>query len=140
MKHKIRRKLVWDDYGVSEIIADILILMMTVVLFAIIFAFVWSLPTPDEAVYADFDTSLEMRPLGGATVNLTHISGEDIKDYYTSMYLIMNKGRPGQDYRQLNVRGPAGVDVDNPLGYGISGDDTWTNENGRKIFQGSERL
>ena len=50
MREKIRRKLVWDDSGVSEIIADILILAMTVVLFAIIFAFVWSLPAPDEAV------------------------------------------------------------------------------------------
>jgi hypothetical protein len=126
MKDKIRRKLVWDDYGVSEIIADILILMMTVVLFAIIFAFVWSLPAPDEAVYADFDTSLNMRDLGGATINLTLISGEDIQDFYTSMYLIMNKGSPGQDYRELKVKGPAGVDVDNPLGYGVTGDETWS--------------
>jgi FlaG/FlaF family flagellin (archaellin) len=126
MKDKIRKKLVWDDHGVSEIIADILILAMTVVLFAVIFAFVWSLPAPDEAVYADFDSSVRMNEVGGARVNLTHISGEDIQGFYTSMYLIKNKGQAGQDYRQLKVNGPAGEDLDNPLGYGISGDDVWS--------------
>ena len=41
MSEKVRKKLVWDEHGVSEILADILILIMTVALFAVIFLFVW---------------------------------------------------------------------------------------------------
>jgi FlaG/FlaF family flagellin (archaellin) len=136
MRQKVRRKYVWDDSGVSEIIADILILAMTVVLFAIIFAFVWSLPAPDEAVYADFDTNIDLNDSGGGIINVTHISGEDITNAYTDIVIIKNKGSIGQDYRSRKVNGPSGEDSDNPLGYGIN-DDTWSTGEVWTYYHGS---
>jgi FlaG/FlaF family flagellin (archaellin) len=124
MKNKIRKKLVWDEKGVSEIIADILILSMTVVLFAIIFAFVWGLPTPNESTYADLDGGLILDATGGR-VNITHGSGEDLPGDYTKIYIIKNAGLPSQEVRELNLISGSG-DIDNPSGYGITGDNTWS--------------
>ena len=78
MKEKVRKKIVWDENGISEILADILILAMTVVLFAIIFAFVYSLPAPDESTYADFETHIDLYDPSGARINVSHVSGEDL--------------------------------------------------------------
>ena len=86
MKTKVRRKMSWDEHGVSEIIADILILAMTVVLFAVIFAFVWSMPAPNEATYADMEGSIQLDATGGR-IFVTHLSGEDLRDTYTEIYL-----------------------------------------------------
>lgn len=121
MKTKVRRKMSWDDHGVSEIIADILILAMTVVLFAIIFAFVWSMPAPNEATYADIEGNIQLDATGG-TIYMTHLSGEDLRDSYTEIYLYKNSG---QEIRMLVTKDPSG-DPDNPTGYGLEGDPTWS--------------
>ena len=63
-KMKIKKKIVWDEHGVSEIIGDIMILSMTVVLFTSVFIFVYTLETPDEAVYADLVGDIKL-DLGG---------------------------------------------------------------------------
>ncbi|UCE73358.1 MAG: VCBS repeat-containing protein [Methanomassiliicoccales archaeon] len=135
MREKVRKKLVWDDHGVSEIIADILILAMTVVLFAIIFAFVWSLPAPDEATYADFDGNVQLTT-DGAHINMTHISGEDLHSGYTRIYLFKNIGTSGVVSRELLTQG---TDDDNPApgGYGLADDETWsTGEKWSYYFKG----
>ncbi|UCE36925.1 MAG: type IV pilin N-terminal domain-containing protein [Thermoplasmata archaeon] len=127
VRRKVRKKIVWDDKGVSEIIADILILSITVVLFAVIFAFVYSLPAPNESTYADLDASVILDPTGGR-INITHNSGEDLAEANTVIILYKNAGRPGEVIRELHLRSPTG-DADNPAskgGYGLEVDDIWS--------------
>jgi hypothetical protein len=117
MKGKIRKKIIWDDEGVSEIFGDIMILAMTTVLFASVFAFVWAMPTPDEDLYAAFESSLDITGSGG-TINITHLGGETLKGVYTAIYLYQNVD---EEIRILNTQGS---DLDNPE-YGIEGDENW---------------
>jgi hypothetical protein len=117
MEGKIRKKIIWDDEGVSEIFGDVMILVMTTTLFAGVFAFVWGMPTPDEDLYANFESSLEMNGVGGV-INITHIGGETLKGISTVIYLYKNID---QEIRILNIQGS---DADNPE-YGIEGDDNW---------------
>jgi FlaG/FlaF family flagellin (archaellin) len=125
MKRKVRKKLVWDDHGISEILADILILAMTVVLFAIIFAFVYSLPAPNEATYADFESEIDLYA-GGARINMTHNSGEDLYQKDTDIYLFKNTGMASQEVRRLSTKSDTDPYGDNPGGYGLQDDATWS--------------
>ncbi|UCF07500.1 MAG: type IV pilin N-terminal domain-containing protein [Thermoplasmata archaeon] len=122
MRVKVRRKMKWDEHGVSEIIADILILAMTVVLFAIIFAFVWTLPAPNESTYADLEGDIELDPVG-VTIYVNHLSGEDLRGSYTEIYLYKNVN---EKIKILSTKGSPGDDPDNPWGYGLEDDDTWS--------------
>ena len=103
-RKKVRKKLIWDEHGVSEIIADILILSMTVVLFAVIFAFVFALPAPDESTYAELDSNLTLINDGGL-IEVTHEGGEDLPAGYTSVYLFKNLNQGDEDIRQLKTKG-----------------------------------
>jgi hypothetical protein len=117
MKGKIRKKIMLNDDGVSEIFGDIMILAMTTVLFASVFAFVWSMPTPDEDLYAAFESSLDITESGGK-INITHLGGETLKGVHTVIYLYQNIN---EEIRILNTQGS---DFDNPE-YGIEGDENW---------------
>lgn len=117
MKGKIKKKIIWNDIGVSEIMGDVLILVMTTTLFAGVFAFVYGMPTPDEDLYVNFESSLEMNGVGGV-INITHLGGETLKGMSTVIYLYKNID---QEIRILNTQGS---DADNPE-YGIEGDDNW---------------
>ncbi len=126
MKERLRKKIVWDEHGITEILADILILAMTVVLFAIIFAFVYTLPAPNEATYADFEPDVDLYDPSGIRVNVTHLSGEDLYKAYTDIYLFRNRGTAGQEVRRLTTKDTSDPYFDNPGGYGITGDSTWS--------------
>ncbi|UCG69229.1 MAG: type IV pilin [Thermoplasmata archaeon] len=125
MKKRVRKKIVWDDHGISEILADILILAMTVVLFAIIFAFVYSLPAPNEATYADFESDLTL-DANGARINMTHNSGENLYQKWTDIYLFKNPGKANQEVRRLTTKSSSDPYGDNPRGYGLQDDATWS--------------
>jgi FlaG/FlaF family flagellin (archaellin) len=91
MKRKFNKKLERDDKGVSEIIADILILGITVSLFMVLFWFVWSIPTPTDLSLAEFEPNLLFDEGGtGAFINLTHVSGETVTGYTTDILLFKN--------------------------------------------------
>ncbi|MEE9152389.1 MAG: type IV pilin N-terminal domain-containing protein, partial [Thermoplasmata archaeon] len=127
MKGKLKKKIVWDEHGVSEIIADILILLMTVVLFSMVFGFVYSLPAPNEATYADFEADIDLYTIGDARINVTHDSGEDLYKSGTELYLYKNAGTSSQEVRRLTTKGSPGPYGDNPTGYGLLEDDsTWS--------------
>jgi hypothetical protein len=117
MNEKIRKKIIWDDSGVSEILGDMLILAMTVVLFVSVFLFVWTMPTPDEDLYANFESSLQLTE-SGALIDITHLGGETLTGVYTVIYLFQNID---QEIRTLFTQGS---DEDNPS-YGIAGDPNW---------------
>ncbi len=117
MKEKIAVRKIWfDEEGVTEILGDMMILTMTVVLFAGVFLMVWALPTPDEGVYADFEPVLELVEDGGE-INVTHLGGESLKGDYTNIYITRND----DEIKELKTQGS---DEDNPF-YGIEGDKDW---------------
>ncbi|MDD1756326.1 MAG: type IV pilin N-terminal domain-containing protein, partial [Methanomassiliicoccales archaeon] len=88
----ISRKLHKNKKGVSEVIANILILGITVTLFSSIMVFVGSMPQPHENAYADFSPSVKY--ISGTPVkievNMTHMGGQELKSYTTAIYLFVN--------------------------------------------------
>ncbi len=77
MEVKLLKRKSWtDEGGVSEIIGNILILMITVVLFSGIMMFVNQMPVPELTTKADFAASVDFDDLGStATLTVTHIGG-----------------------------------------------------------------
>jgi hypothetical protein len=119
MGEKFVKKKVWmDEDGVSEILGDVLILGMTIVLFAGVFLFVYTFPAPDEDIYAEFQSSLLMNEDGGI-INVTHTGGETLRGHDTKIYLQKNAT---EEVRILDTQGE---DEDNPF-YGIEGDENWS--------------
>ncbi len=118
MVEKIVFRRIWkDEKGVSEILGDVLILGLTITLFAGLFLIIYTLPTPEEDVYAEFDSSLGLDEDGGR-INVTHTGGETLNGAYTKLYLFKNKD---EEIKILNTQGEDG---DNPF-YGIEGDQNW---------------
>jgi len=80
MKLKLLKRKSWsDESGVSEIIGNILILMITVVLFSGIMMFVNQMPVPELTTKTDFAASVEFEYETDltltATLTITHIGG-----------------------------------------------------------------
>jgi FlaG/FlaF family flagellin (archaellin) len=70
MDFESRKKKSWNEFGVSEIVGNILILMITVILFSGIMAFVQQMPVPEQATKVDFSAKATFGP-GGTSANLT---------------------------------------------------------------------
>ena len=118
MGEKILFRRMWnDEKGISEILGDVLILSLTITLFAGLFLIIYTLPTPEEDVYAEFDPSLGLEKDGGR-INVTHLGGETLIGYNTKMYLFKNKDE------EIKILDTQGEDEDNPF-YGIEGDQNW---------------
>lgn len=80
MDLELRKKKAWSEFGVSEIIGNILILMITVTLFSGIMAFVQQMPVPEQATKADFAAKVTFWSLGTkANLTVTHTGGDSIK-------------------------------------------------------------
>lgn len=77
MKLKLLKRKSWsDENGVSEIIGNIMILMITVVLFSGIMMFVNQMPVPELTTKADFSANVAFEDLGStATLTVTHVGG-----------------------------------------------------------------
>ena len=80
MDLELRKKKTWSEFGVSEIIGNILILMITVTLFSGIMAFVQQMPVPEQATKADFAAKVTFWSSGTkANLTVTHTGGDSIK-------------------------------------------------------------
>ena len=77
MNFDVRKRKSWkEDEGVSEIVGNILILMITVILFSGIMAFVQQMPVPEQATKVDFAASVSFSPSGSfANLTVTHAGG-----------------------------------------------------------------
>jgi len=77
MNFDSRKRKSWsDESGVSEIIGNILILMITVVLFGSIIGFVQQMPVPENATKADFSATISFSSDGtAADLTVTHAGG-----------------------------------------------------------------
>jgi FlaG/FlaF family flagellin (archaellin) len=81
MNLDVRKRKSWkEDEGVSEIIGNILILMITIILFSGIMAFVQQMPVPEQATKADFSASVSFWSNGTkANLTVTHAGGAVMK-------------------------------------------------------------
>ncbi|MGC9059798.1 MAG: CARDB domain-containing protein, partial [Thermoplasmata archaeon] len=75
--------------GISEVIAQILILAITVTLFSTIFMWVQAMPPPQSAPKTELKASLEIKGAGPFTyyINMTHLNGEPLFNHSTKIYI-----------------------------------------------------
>ncbi|MCK4266332.1 MAG: type IV pilin, partial [Thermoplasmata archaeon] len=91
---RIKRKIVWDQKGVSEIIGTILMLSITVVLFSSIIAYVGQMPAPKESFNVTLKCSLT--PVNesdwdqGVWFNILHQGGKTMDDLFIRMFLAID--------------------------------------------------
>jgi FlaG/FlaF family flagellin (archaellin) len=73
-----RKRKDWrNDSGVSEVIGNILILMITVILFSSIIAFVQQMPVPEQVTKVDFSASITFSDNSRhANLTLVHAGGK----------------------------------------------------------------
>ncbi len=114
---KMKMRKIQNENGVSEVLGDMLILAITTTLFTGVFLFVYTLPTPDEGLYADLESTLEYCDDGG-WINVTHMGGETLFGEHTRLSIFKNTD---EEIRFLNTQGS---DDDNPT-YGIQIDPNW---------------
>jgi len=67
-----------DEEGVSDVVGNILTLVITVVIFSSIFAGVTQLEGPEDPIRFKFDTEYEYNP-GTDYINITHIGGKSLE-------------------------------------------------------------
>ncbi|MFZ1022694.1 MAG: type IV pilin [Thermoplasmata archaeon] len=84
-----RRSLRRHSRGVSEVVATILLLGLTVTLFSSIFFFVNTFPRPPSQSASQFQGSLLYTPNGGyiTNVQILHLSGQVLSSPVTTLYL-----------------------------------------------------
>ena len=94
MKGGIKRKIVWDKKGVSEIVGTILLLAITVVLFSSIIAWVGQIPWPRESFHVELDCYIEPAVPSNWThgVNFTmrHQGGQEMDRWFVKIYLTVD--------------------------------------------------
>jgi len=127
-----RRSLREDDRGVSEVIGTILILGMTVSLFAAIIVWVTSIPTPPATTHLELDGQLI--PLkdasgnwAGVNVTITHRGGESLSFLDTRVYLTITKTSGASQTEILRTKGTInwGPNSGSPYGLIDGKDSTW---------------
>ena len=81
-----RRKPRKEESGVSEVIGNIMILMITVVLFSSIIAFVQQMPVPEQTTKADFAATVTFWSSGTkANLTVTHAGGAVMRSADTTL-------------------------------------------------------
>ncbi len=68
------------DDAVSEIVGNLLILMITVALFSVVLGFVYSIPGPEATLQAEIVPMLERTSAVDGTLHLQHTGGEALKE------------------------------------------------------------
>lgn len=101
-----RRKL-GRSRGVSDVVATIILLAMTVVLFAAIFAFVTSFPSPPAQTANQFQASLFFSGSNAAGVNITHLAGPQVAG--NGMIYVKSAGGPTQCFSGVPVSVASGI-------------------------------
>jgi flagellin-like protein len=78
--------------GVSEIIASLLLIAITVILFSSVLYFVTNMPSPQDQTVSDFKAQTG---ISGSNffINITHEGGQTLTNDSTGMYLIVNDVR-----------------------------------------------
>jgi len=114
MNLDVRKRKSWkEDEGVSEIIGNILILMITIILFSGIMAFVQQMPVPEQATKVDFSATVSFWDNGHkANLTVTHAGGAVLKT--RDAFILV-------DVDNVNTR----YNLSDPV-YGLKGTTQWT--------------
>ena len=106
------------DGAVSEIVGNLLILVITVALFSVVLTFVYSIPGPEATITADIVPMLERTSAVDGTLHLQHTGGEPLKEGET--YILVSIDDTPQRFK-ISDGLPAGKTVMEP-------GDTWSME------------
>src|SRR2546422_6360078 len=121
-----------DDRGISEVVGTILILGMTVSLFAAIIVWVTSIPTPQASTRLELDGALI--PLkdssgnwAGVNITITHRGGESMSFLDTRIYVTITKATGASRTEVLRTKGTIawGPNAGSPYGLIDGKDSTW---------------
>ncbi len=92
---RIKRKLVWEEAGVSEIIGTILMLSITVVLFSSIITFVGRMPAPQESFNVEVDCYLvPVNPANwseGVNFIMVHQGGKVLDPMWINIFITVDQ-------------------------------------------------
>ncbi len=96
--------------GLSDVLGNILIMVITVSLFSGIFAFVYSMPMPEKGVDVTFKSTFEPASNGvGGWINLTHAGGEPLLEMNIKVIVRMNSTRHNYTISMSNSTDLAGA-------------------------------
>ena len=121
-----------DDLGISEVMGTILILGMTVSLFAAIIVWVTSIPTPQASTRLELDGQLI--PLkdnsgnwAGVNITITHRGGESMSFLDTRIYITITKATGVSRTEVLRTKGTIAWGPNTGSYYGLvdGKDSTW---------------
>ncbi len=119
-----------EESGVSEVVGTILILAMTVVLFASIIVWVSSIPTPQASTRLEIDGTIEPYYLSqvesGGTITLRHNGGESLDPGTTVIYITTKQGG-STSTDILRTKGTIRTGINAGSAYGLidGGDNVW---------------
>ena len=119
-----RKRFSRNNSGVAEVIGTILILLITVVLFSVIFIWVFSMPTPEASTKLQMEGALD--PIydtgvwDGAIINITHQGGENLYGWRTQVYIRVNN-----EFEILQTQGTISYGPNSGDPYGLREDGDW---------------
>jgi len=109
-------KIKKSEKGVSEVVGSILILMITITMFAVVMLWVVSYPTPSGRAYVDLNAEIN-----GQYVNISHLGGESLENDDTVIYVYINGSLAGGKSYKIS-------DADNSakIGDRLDAGETWS--------------
>jgi hypothetical protein len=98
-----------NSRGVSDVVATIILLALTVVLFAAIFAFVTSFPSPPAQSSNQFQAALAWNGTRISGVNITHLAGPQVPS--NGLIYIRSARGPNQCFSGVPLTVAAGINT-----------------------------
>jgi hypothetical protein len=92
--------MIWNKKGddaVSEVVGNLLILVITVALFSVVLGFVYQIPGPEATIQADIVPMLERTSAVDGTLYLQHTGGEPLREGET--YVLISIDDTPQEYK-----------------------------------------
>jgi hypothetical protein len=85
------------DDAVSEVVGNLLILVITVALFSVVLGFVYQIPGPEATIQADIVPMLERTSAVDGTIYLQHTGGEPLREGET--YILISIDDTPQEFK-----------------------------------------
>ena len=92
--------MIWKKEGddaVSEVVGNLLILVITVALFSVVLGFVYQIPGPEASIQADVVPMLERTSAVDGTLHLQHTGGEPLREGET--YILVSIDDTPQEFK-----------------------------------------
>ena len=93
-KGVIKKALRRSKDGVHSLVGELLVMVVTIIIFSGIFTYVLSLPPPEDTTYSDFEYETPKVIQNGASyfifANITNSGGQTLYDHSTGIYIFLN--------------------------------------------------